>query len=303
MFRQKYGASIDSQNLGAALNWVTGHAGPEGVLGDLLRAPLEETKASFGGMDVMGRVWGEITEIWPKLEGTLFFQGQDGATLPPEAALSTLLNGESGLVVQARQAAATGATLSPEAKQWLDTATRLSELLYKKGSAEMRPIVLTVAVDSAPVDPEKLAADASLAEFKLYLGSGAEFAWKEGGPSTSPPLGIYLVGEKAFKRSYLQTLIKFKKSKFMGMGKVIVDIPGTLEEASVAAPLKLLAKGREGGLDGLESGEILQFVFPIEDGGKKKGSLALKLRVEGEDLGRLLSFLRTGLPRPPAGAK
>ena len=280
----------------AARNWVRDNAGPGvagGALTELFERPLDVAENFIFGDEVLESRWKDLVALYrDKIQGTAPLSG-DPSDDPIELKdLRELLGQETGAVARILTAAE-GKEISSAARDWLDSAERLSSLFFHEGTDSARPLRLVARVEEVDYQPEEFAKGYRLNELKFVVGTQVP-KWN---PDDNDPLQLEaaLFGDEKSELAYLEADVSERKGFFGRMSRKkfrpgedlkVAEFQGTL------APLNLLAAGAQGA--GLE------FNFELDWKKNQKGTVKIPIGLSGKDAAPLMELIKNGLPAPPA---
>jgi hypothetical protein len=281
----------------AARNWVRDKAGP-GVAGGALTAlfsrPLDVAENFIFGDEVLETRWKDLVALYRgKIQGMAPLSGDLSDEPLDIKDLRELLGQETGAVTRIL-AAAEGKKISSAARDWLDSAERLSSLLFHEGTDNARPLRIVARVEGVEYEPEEFGKGYRLNELKFVLGTQVP-KWN---PDDDDPLQLEtsIFGDEKSELAYLEADVSERKGFFGRIAKKNYK-PGedlkVVEFQGALAPLKLIEAGAQGGTGGL------LFTFELEWKKKQVGTVKLPIGLSGKDAAPLMELIKNGLPAPP----
>lgn len=304
-YRQQVAAHKEGNSLVEAVSWVEVRASTglaSGALSRLLRRPLDEAESYVRSDNLAQQQWNDVRSAYARVADAYPFAGNDLARAASLEDFVGLLGGSTG-AVQRFKAASASAQLGSATTRWTHRALGLSRALFPEGSDEPEPVTLRFTLGKVGYSPAKLGEKIRLKMIQLYLGEGIDLRWKEG-DAPRKTVEVPLLGDEASTYSFAGAEPSMRKGLF---GRMFGSDwqPGKVQQAAKSegawAPLRLVQTGSGGAKlteDATEIGLTYTLEVPLKRG--KKGKVLLNFKVEGKDLGRLISLLQRGLESPPA---
>ncbi len=304
-YRRGVASRAEGNSLADTIRWVERKASSglaSGSLGRLLRRPLDEAESYVRSDNLAQRQWDDLKSAHAQIATKYPFAGSELADPAELSQVIALLGAESGAVTRF-EAASSSATLGPQTKRWTERARGLSQALFSAASDTPKPVKLRFTVEEATFQPEKLGEKIRLDEIQLYLGEGMDLRWKEGDP-VRKTFDIDLLGDDASTYCYVGAIPSLRKGflrRLVGSNWQEGKILHAATSEGSWAPMRLVLVGLEGS-EGSAGQNEATLAYTLDVPMKKKnGKVLLRFRVEGENLGRLLTLLKRGLESPPSG--
>jgi hypothetical protein len=303
-YRTAHASGDPANSLVAAQNWVDQNGGfslAQGSLQPLLQGPLEVAKAAMGSSADPNKSWTQLRSDTAILSQRFPFSGAETDNLASVDELKVVFGGLSGIVPKlfAQQ---DQLRLSPEAKDWLARAQKLSRIFFDPGKDEVNTYNLRVTLNLAAVSmtPTKAAESKDYRLEKFDFGMTDRFSWSpDMGMTDNKFVRLNLFGESAEDASKISIVVgqRGRKDKWTALDPPTV----VASETGSWAPLKVLAKLKPPGA--VTDSITLSMDAPFEF--KKKsppdGKLTVTIDVKGRELGTLLDVIKSGFPpAPPA---
>ena len=278
-----------------ARQWVSQNAGgsvASGKLNQLFLDPIEEAEKELNRMDESGPQWDQLLDAYARWSTLLPFAGQATGQMEDDD-LTTVFGGSSGLVSALRGSDA----LTALKRDWIEKASVITDLFYKKGKDERRKLVIRFTLKSPGYDPPKAAHDFVLREINLLAADGTNLLWDELDTISFPETRELQVDSQMNGQAKIR--VEIAEKKLIGKPTPVSPSPSRVEQGPWAIA-KLIKKNLRP-IDADQSTPGLEFTFDLTDqkNADKRKKLILHFTLDGRDLDKLLEIWEHGLPPPP----